>query len=327
MEEKETDEGTFTPEKFKVRHIPSLLALTFKRWAATDPARLSAIIAYYAVLSLPALLVIVVNSVGSIWGVDAVTGRLSSQIEGIVGADTASIVQEMIASTQLGGKSTVATVIGIGTLIFGATGVFYHLKISLNEIWELKMTENIGWFKLVKDRLISFGFVLVLGFLLLVSFVLTAALSILSEYIKEQLPDVILYLAFGLDWIISISVISLLFALIFRYLPDAKIKWKSVWVGAFLTALLFVLGEVLLGLYFGATDPGSTYGAAGSIILILLWVSYSCLIFFFGAEFTKVFSIKYGYGISPNESFSRVKKKEVIVDKHYKPEESPESKP
>lgn len=310
------EEDLISPSKFKITDLPSLLALTFKRWNSSDPARMSAIIAYYAVLSLPALLVIVVNTVGAIWGVDAVTGRLSSQIEGIVGSDTANSVQDMISSVHLDGKSTIASIIGVGTLIFGATGVFYHLKISLNEIWELKLTEKISFFKLAKDRLISFGFVLVLGFLLLISFILTAALSILSDYIKSQLPDFILYLAFILNWVISLSVITLLFGLIFKYLPDAKIRWKTVWIGALLTAILFLLGESLLGLYFGAADPGSTYGAAGSIILILLWVSYSCWIFFFGAEFTKVFSIKYGYGIIPMESFSRFKKKDIIVDQN-----------
>ncbi|MBN3582180.1 YihY/virulence factor BrkB family protein [Algoriphagus aestuarii] len=326
MEESD-QENPIVPSKFKLSHLPRLIAMAFKRWNASDPARLSAVVAYYAVLSLPALLVIVVNSVGAIWGPDIVAGRLTNQFQIILGSDTASIIEEMIRSTEFSGKSNLATIIGVGTLIFGATGVFYHLKISLNEIWELKMTEKISWYKLVKDRIISFGFVLVLGFLLLVSFVLTATLSILSEYIAERLPDIVLYLAFGLDWILSLSVITLLFGLIFKYLPDAKITWKTVWIGAFLTAVLFVLGKFLLGLYFGATNPGSTYGAAGSLVLILLWVSYSCLIFFFGAEFTKVFSINYGYGIIPYEHFSRVKKKEVIIDKHAENEISPKPKP
>ncbi len=316
--EKQVKEGSIAPEKFKFSHLPKLIVLAFKRWNASDPARLSAVVAYYAVLSLPALLVIVVNSVGAIWGNDIVAGKLSSQFQNILGADTANIVEEMIVSTQLSGKSTFATIVGVGTLLFGATGVFYHLKLSLNQIWELKLTEKISWYRLVKDRLISFGFVLVLGFLLLISFILTATISILSEYISTKLPEVVIYLAFVFDWIFSLSFITLLFGLIFKYLPDAKIRWKTVWVGAFLTAILFVLGKFLLGLYFGATNPGSTYGAAGSLILILLWVSYSCLIFFFGAEFTKVFSIKYGYGIIPYHHYSRVKKKEVIIDKKAK---------
>ncbi|MEN2283070.1 YihY/virulence factor BrkB family protein [Algoriphagus sp. SE2] len=309
-------EDLLSPSKFKIKHLPQLIVLAFKRWNASDPARLSAVVAYYAVLSLPALLVIVVNSVGAIWGNDIVAGRLSSQFQEILGADTANIIEEMIISTQFSGKSTLATIVGLGTLLFGATGVFYHLKVSLNQIWELKLTEKISWYRLAKDRLISFGFVLVLGFLLLISFILTATISILKDYISTKLPEFVVYVAFIMDWILSLAIITLLFGLIFKYLPDAKIRWKTVWVGAFLTATLFVLGEVLLSLYFGATNPGSTYGAAGSLILILLWVSYSCLIFFFGAEFTKVFSIKYGYGIIPYHHFSRVKKKEVIIDKN-----------
>lgn len=318
-------EDLLSPSKFKFKHLPELIVLAFKRWNASDPARLSAVVAYYAVLSLPALLVIVVNSVGAIWGNDIVAGRLSAQFQSILGADTANIVEGMIVSTEFSGKSTLATIIGVGTLLFGATGVFYHLKVSLNQIWELKLTDKISWYRLAKDRLISFGFVLVLGFLLLVSFILTATISILSEYISDKLPEFVIYIAFMIDWVLSLSVITILFGLIFKYLPDAKIRWKTVWVGAFLTATLFVLGKFLLGLYFGATNPGSTYGAAGSLILILLWVSYSCLIFFFGAEFTKVFSIKYGYGIIPYSHFSRVKKKEVIVDKNAKKNEFSES--
>ncbi|MBN3519069.1 YihY/virulence factor BrkB family protein [Algoriphagus lutimaris] len=308
-------EDLITPSRFHIRDLPKLIVMAFHRWMASDPARLSAVVAYYAILSLPALLVIVVNSVGAIWGPDIVAGNLSAQFKNVLGPDNAKIIQEMILSTELSDKNILATVVGVGTLLFGATGVFYHLKVSLNQIWELKLTDEITWYKLAKDRLISFGFVLVLGFLLLISFILTALISILSEFLSGELPEFVIYLAFTLDWVLSISVITFLFALIFKYLPDAKIRWKTVWVGAFLTAILFVAGKFLLALYFGATNPGSTYGAAGSLILILLWVSYSCLIFFFGAEFTKVFSIKYGYGIIPYEHFSRVKKKEVIIDK------------
>jgi membrane protein len=324
--EEHPKEDLISPSKFRFKHLPELVVLAYKRWNASDPARLSAVVAYYAVLSLPALLVIVVNTVGSIWGQDIVAGKLTSQFQNILGVDTATIIEEMIVSTQFSGKSTFASIVGVATLLFGATGVFYHLKLSLNQIWELKLTEKISWFRLAKDRLISFGFVLVLGFLLLVSFILTATISLLSEFISSQLPEVFIYLAFLTDWILSLSIITILFGLIFKYLPDAKIRWKTVWVGAFLTASLFVLGKFLIGLYFGATNPGSTYGAAGSLILILLWVSYSCLIFFFGAEFTKVFSIKYGYGIIPYDHFSRVKKKEVIIDKNVKKTTSSETK-
>ncbi len=303
-----------TPSRFKISDLPALLVVTYKRWNAEDPFRMSAIVAYYAVLSLPALLIILINTVGAIWGVEIVTGQLTGQISAALGADTAEYLRQIIINTQYSGKSTISTILGIATLLFGATGVFYHLKISINTIWELKLTDELTWKMLIKDRLISFSFVLVLGFLLLISFVVTTALAVLSDLILRSFPNIILVVAYLVDFVISFGAVTVLFAVIFKYLPDAHIRWKSVWLGALLTALLFVIGKFLMGIYFGATDPGSTYGAAGSIVLVLIWVSYSCLIFFFGAEFTKVISIRYGYGISPKSNHSRVKQKEVIVD-------------
>ena len=303
-----------TPSRFKISDLPAILVVTFKRWNAEDPFRMSAVVAYYAVLSLPALLIILINTVGAIWGVDIVTGKLTGQISAALGADTAEYLRQIIINTHYSGKSMISTILGIATLLFGATGVFYHLKISINTIWELKLTDELTWPMLIKDRLVSFSFVLVLGFLLLISFVVTTSLSLLSDLILRSFPNIILIVAYLIDFSISFGAVTVLFALIFKYLPDAYIRWKSVWLGALLTALLFVIGKFLMGIYFGAADPGSTYGAAGSIVLVLIWVSYSCLIFFFGAEFTKVISIRYGYGISPKSNYSRVKQKEVIVD-------------
>ncbi len=285
------------PEKFKVKHLPTLLIDTYKAWDADQPFRLSAVIAYYAVLSLPGLLVIIINLVGAVWGVDIVQGQLTDEISRALGSDAAESIKTMIIETQSNGKSTVATIIGIGILIFGATGVFYHLQLSLNEIWQIKSDKDTGFLKMLLDRARSFAFILVIGFLLLISFMVTTAISALNNYIKSILPDVIVYIAFILDIIVSISIITVLFALLFKYLPDAKIKWKTVWIGSLITAILFVLGKFLMGLYFGEANPGSTYGAAGTIVLILLWVSYSCLILFFGAEFTWVYAKRYGLGI------------------------------
>lgn len=311
--------STLTPSRFKITHLPSLLVESFKQWNDADPWRLGAVVAYYAVLSLPALLVIVINTVGAIWGVEIVAGKLTDELSAAMGMDTADALKDIIAQTQTSDKSTLASIIGIGVLIFGATGVFLHLKISINTIWGLKINEDVKWYHSLIDRLVSFGFVLVLGFLLLISFALTALLSMFSDFLNSILPEVVVYFAFVVDFIISYGVIALLFALIFKYLPDAKIMWKSVWVGALLTAFLFVISKFLLGIYFGTAEPGSTYGAAGSIVLVLLWVSYSCLIFFYGAMFTKVFSIRYGYGIRPRKNYSRVKKKEVILEGDYIP--------
>jgi len=286
-----------TSEKFKISHLPSLIVDTYKAWDADDPFRLSAVVAYYAVLSLPGLLVIIINLIGSVWGVEIVQGQLTDEIANALGRDAAESIQSMMIETQNEEKNTIATILGIGTLIFGATGVFYHLQISLNQIWDVTSNGKINFLKIVLDRARSFAFVLVIGFLLLISFLVTTAISTLNTFIRSSLPDVLIYIAFTLDFLLSVAIITLLFALIFKYLPDAKIRWKTVWIGALITSVLFVLGKSLLGYYFGEANPGSTYGAAGTIVLVLLWVSYSCLILFFGAEFTYIYSKRYGLGI------------------------------
>lgn len=283
-----------TSKKFKLKDSLSLILETYKAWYGKDPFRLSAVIAYYAVLSLPGLLVIIVNIVGAIWGYEIVQGQLTSEISNALGQDAAAAIQSMIVETQNEKKSLVATALGLLTLLYGATGVFYHLQLSINEIWNLKPNPKSTFIKLLLDRARSFAFIMVVGFLLLISFIVTAAITALNDYLKSMLPEFVVYIAFLLDSIVSIGIITVLFALIFKYLPDTKIKWKSVWVGAIITAILFVLGKFLLSFYFGQANPGSTYGAAGTIVLILLWVSYSCLILFFGAQFTMVFAARYG---------------------------------
>ncbi len=284
--------------KFHIKHLPSVLKETYQEWNKDDPWRLSAIVAYYALLSLPGLMVIILNSVGAIWGQDIVSGRLNSEIAEVLSPEAAKTIMEMTAETQ-GSKSLFATIIGIATLIFGATGVFYHLQLSINHIWEIKTDPKAGIKKLLIDRATSFAFILVIGFLLLISFALTALISLLQGYIDQLLPELMIYVVFVVNEVIALSVITVLFALLFRFLPDAKVRWKTVWVGAIVTAVLFEIGKFGLGLYFGNSDPGSAYGAAGSMILVLLWVSYSCLILFFGAELTWVFARRYGHGIEP----------------------------
>ncbi|MEO7282821.1 YihY/virulence factor BrkB family protein, partial [Gelidibacter sp.] len=201
----------------------------------------------------------------------------------------------MISETLDTEKNIISTLIGIASMIFGATGAFYQLQVSLNKIWKVEESGKFSFKKLLTDRARSFAFILVIGFLLLISFIVSAVLSVFNGYIKEIFPNIVLYVAYLLDLVLSLGVVTTLFALMFKYMPDTKIKWKTVWIGAIITAIFFTLGKYLLVLYFGASNPGSTYGAAGSIVLILLWVSYSCLIFFFGAEFTRIFSLKYGH--------------------------------
>ncbi|MCK0161712.1 YihY/virulence factor BrkB family protein [Allomuricauda sp. F6463D] len=286
-------EGHTYSERFRLKDFPYLFLDTYKAWNKARPWRLSAVVAYYAVLSLPALLVIIINIVGSIWGVDIVQGRLTDEFTTVLGANAANTIENIVQDTQNEDKNLISTIIGIATLLFGATGVFYQLKISLNEIWRIDGASGFNFWKLVSERAKSFAFILVIGFLLLISFMVTAAIAALNDYLKSLITEVAVYLAYGVDILSSIAIITVMFALMFKFLPDAKIKWRAVWIGAFVTAVLFVIGKFLLGLYFGEANPGSTYGAAGTIILVLLWVSYSCLILFFGAQFTYIYAKAY----------------------------------
>ncbi|MFV0570955.1 MAG: YihY/virulence factor BrkB family protein [Xanthomarina gelatinilytica] len=292
---------------FKIQDLPSLIVDTYKAWDASNPFRLSAVVAYYAVLSMPGLLVIIINLVGSVWGVEIVQGKLTDEISSALGRDAAESIQTMMIETQNENKITMATILGIATLIFGATGVFYHLQLSLNQIWQVGSKNSMTFLKMLCSRARSFAFILAMRFLLLISFLITAAISVLTDYIQSLFPDLIVYIAFVMDFIVSVGIITVLFAMIFKFLPDAKIRWKTVWIGAVITSVLFVLGKFLLGLYFGEADPGSTYGAAGTIVLILLWVSYSCLILFFGAQFTWVYAERYGLGIQPSSKKEKLK--------------------
>ncbi|EMR01379.1 YihY/virulence factor BrkB family protein [Cesiribacter andamanensis] len=297
-------------ESFKWKHLPSLLKETYKEWNADDPWRQSAVVAYYAIFSLPALLIIVITIAGSFFGQEAVQGELSTQIGDMIGADAAKGVETMISNAYQQQSSIWATIIGVAVLLFGATGVFYQLQQSLNIVWDVEAKEDAGIKKLVKDRVSSFGVILVIGFLLLISLLLTTFLSVLSEFIQEHLPSYLLYVFFAVNFLVSFGIITLLFAMMYKILPDVEIGWKTVWTGAAVTAVLFIIGKFALGLYFGNAEPASAYGAAGSVILILLWVSYSCLILFFGAEFTQVYARRYGHEMTPSAHARRVGGKE-----------------
>ncbi|WP_058105007.1 YihY/virulence factor BrkB family protein [Maribacter dokdonensis] len=279
--------------KFKLTHLPKLLVRTYHAWMEKEPFQISAIIAYYAILSLPGLLILILELVGGIWGKEIVQGELFAEISSAMGPETAQSIQEMIKDQGSQQTSLIATLLGIGVLIYGATGVFYQLQNALNEIWEAKPKYTNEFISTLFMRLKGFGFIIIIGFLLLVSFVLTSLLSAFSTQLSRLLPDGMLELGFVLDLILSLGFIYLLFGAMFKYLPSTHVRWKAVKVGAALTAVLFLLGKYALAFYFGKAEPGSTYGAAGSIILVMLWVSYSSLIVTFGAQFTKIYSDKY----------------------------------
>jgi membrane protein len=275
----------------KLRESVGLFKDAFMKWNEKDPFRESAVIAYYAIFGLPGLLVLVITLGGYFFGSDTVTGQLHHQISRAMGNDTADQVQDMMTKAGGSAHSIWAKSIGIITILVGATGVFVQLQKSFNIIWEVKAKPSkSGIWTLLKSRLLSFGLILTIAFLLLVSLVITSILAAMSKWMEPYWPAYHMSLFQIANGLISLSIISVLFALMFKILPDAKIKWRYVWVGAFLTGLLFEAGKFALGLYFGKAEPGSRYGTAGSVILVLLWVSYSSMIVFYGAEFTKAYA-------------------------------------
>lgn len=278
-----------------------LLKNTFTSWNKNDPWAKSAIIAYYALFSLPSLLIISVHLAGIFFGTSAVEGQVTQEIEGLIGAESAELVQDIIVNSTLSQSSTIFIIVGIGTLIFGASGVFIQLQKALNDIWGVRVAETGIWHT-VKDRAIAFGMVLVIGFLMLLSLLINSLISFFSDFIGGVYTSLSASFIQLINFIVSQIFITALFASIFTILPDVKVKWRTNLIGAAMTTLLFLAGKYLIGFYFSKSDPASVYGAAGSAVLILLWVYYTCLILFFGAEFTVNWALYKKIKIEPNES-------------------------
>lgn len=288
-----------------IKSFWELLRETFSEWSEDRASRLAAALAYYATFSLAPLLIIAIAMAGLIFGQEAVQSQIIEQVQGLIGDRGARLVQTMIEGAYQPTSRIPATVIGIATLLFGASGVFAQLHSALNTIWNVAPRPGRGVLALVKDRFISFTMVLAVGFLLLVSLVVSAALAALGRYLDTLLPNLINTVKI-LNLVISFGVVTLLFAMIYKFLPDVKIKWGDVWIGAAITSLLFTVGKQLIGLYLGHSSAASVYGAAGSLAIILIWIYYSAQIVFLGAEFTQVYARKYGSRIKPAEHAVRI---------------------
>lgn len=277
-----------------------LIKATFADWSEDKASRLAAALAYYTVFSIAPVLIISIAIAGLVFGHDAAQGQIVNQIRGMIGEESAKEIETMIVSASKPSSGILGSIVGIALLLFGASGVFGQLQDGLNTIWEVEAKPGRGVWGIIKDRFLSFTMVLGVGFLLLVSLVLSTALAALGEYLNALLPGVS-WLWQIVNFVISFGVITLLFAMIYQYLPDVNIRWGDVWIGAAATALLFTIGKFLIGLYLGNSDIGSTYGAAGALVIILVWVYYSAQILFLGAEFTQVYANEYGSRIVPDE--------------------------
>lgn len=302
-----------------------LLKRTYSSWIGNDPWAESAIIAYYTLFSLPSLLIIVVSIAGYFFGREAVQGRITDEVGDFIGLEAASAIESMISSAAVTQNSTWAIIFGVAMLLFGATGVFFRLKIAMNNIWNVAAKEET-FLQLVIDRLISFGMVLVLGLLLLIALVISTLVKLLSEYISSSAPAITSISLEIFNYLLSFFFITALFGAIFKLLPDVILKWRVTLYGAAMTTFLFLIAEFLISFYFGQSNPGSIYGGASSIVIILLWVNYTCLIMFFGAEFTVQYALHKNEIIKPNRfsepaiyrEIDKLEKKKIKLQEDHK---------
>ncbi|MEH2198342.1 YihY/virulence factor BrkB family protein [Nostoc sp.] len=280
--------------------IWKLFQETFKEWSEDKASRLAAALAYYTIFSIAPLLIIVIAIAGAVFGEEAARGQIVGQIQGLVGIEGAKFLESAIQNANQPKTGAIASIISIVVLLVGATGLFTELQDAMNTIWEVKPKPGRGVTNIIRLRILSFAMVIGIGFLLLVSLVISTALTTLVTYFSNLLPGVD-FLWQLVNFLLSFAITTVLFGLIFKVLPDVEIAWSDVLVGASLTSVLFSIGRFLLGQYLGNGSFGSAYGAAGSLVVILAWVNYAAQILFFGAEFTQVYARRYGNGITPTK--------------------------
>ena len=288
---------------FRPREFFALLNLTFAQWSEDNALRMGAALAYYTLFALAPLLVIAIAIAGVVFGAQAVQGQVTGQIRGLVGEDSAKAIQTMIESAHKPTHSAIAAVIGALLLLLGASGVFTEMHDALNNIWHVDQTKQSGAWNFVRSHFLSVGMVLGVGFLLLVSLLISAVLAAAAKYFQGVLP-ISPILLHAVDLLLSLLLIAVLFAMIFKWLPDAKVAWNDVWVGAGLTSMLFTVGKFLIGFYIGKSVSASAYGAAGSLVIVVAWLYYSALLLYFGAEFTRAYGTKLGSHCKGADNFN-----------------------
>ncbi len=278
-----------------------VLKETFNEFIDDNGIKLAAALSYYTVFSLPPLLIIIISLSGFFFGAEAVRGEIFGQINGLVGNDAAIQIQETIKNVKLSHASTFATILSAIILLIGASGVFVEIQDSINYIWGIKAKPKRGLVKFLKNRLMSFSMIGSVGFLLMVGLIVNSLMDVLNNRLEKIFPVDMIYLFYTMNLLLVFLIITLLFTVIFKTLPDGKIAWKDSIIGAGFTAFLFMIGKFAIGAYLGNSAQDDIYGAAGSIILILIWVYYSAIILYFGAEFTKVYAHEHGMKIIPND--------------------------
>jgi membrane protein len=312
-------------KKMKFKDIWRLLKDAFTGFSDDKVTKLSASLAYYTVFSMGPLLILIISICGIFLGREAMEGEVYRQLEGFMGADTAKSLQDIIKNAAISGGSTIAIIIGAVTLLVGATTVFAEIQDSINTIWGLKPKPKLGLVKMLLNRFLSFSVIVSLVFILLVSLGVTWLIEGLSDRLFRNFEDTSVIVVNVLGQIITLVVISFIFGVIFKVLPDAKIKWRDVALGSVVTAILFMVGKFGISFYISKSNVGSTYGAAGSLVVLLLWTYYSSIILYFGAEFTKAYAMDFGSPIHPNHY--AVTTRQVEVETGDAPVQANDGKP
>jgi membrane protein len=284
------------------KSVMKLLRTVISACLQDNIQRMSAALAYYTIFSLAPLLIISIAIAGLLLGTDAAQGAIVAEIQQLIGSEGARAIQAIIVSANKPAIGTVTGAAGVILLVIGATGAFSEVYDALNNIWRAKAPTKSGALAILRARFLSFGLVLIVGFLMLVSLLISAALSAISKYAEHILPSPPL-IFHALDLIVTTTVIAVLFAMIFRILPETEIKWSDVWVGSIATAILFIAGKLVIGIYIGKTISASSYGAASSLVVVIAWIYYSALILYFGAELTRAYAQNYGSHMEPSSGF------------------------
>ncbi|POY34814.1 ribonuclease BN [Solitalea longa] len=304
-----------------VINIYRLMAQVISEFLQDKIMKLSASLAYYTIFSLPPMLLVIISLCDLFYGKQAMEGIVFEQLQGVIGDKPAMLIESTLKGVTVTQSASIATMIGLVTLFFGATGVFNEIQDSINQIWGLKLKPNKGqrgWLKVVINRLLSFSMVVSLGFILMVSLVLNGIIETFIHRLTQLLPLEEVYMIYGTNLFITFIITTGLFAIIFKVLPDARIHWKDIWIGALVTAFLFMVGKFLIGVYLANNTISNAYGAAGSLILTLLWVYYSAVILYFGAEFTQVYAQMFGKSLEPNDYAMWIEQQEVVLTTEQK---------
>jgi membrane protein len=309
--------------KSYLKTLGKVIVTTFTGFINDNGLKLSAALAYYTVFSLAPLLILIISIASIVFEQDALNDTLYPQIKGYIGTDAAAQVQTMVKSLQFSGKTGFALISGIVVLLLGASSIFVEIQDSLNIIWRVKAKPKKGWLKLLQNRFLSFSLILGLGFLLMASLMVNLAINALSDKLAHFLPGITHLLLNGINLVVTLLVIAVLFGVIFKFLPDVRIKWRDVRSGAIFTAIFFIIGQALIGLYLSYSAQASAYGAAGSIVVILVWIYYTATILYIGAEFTQVYAEACGSVIEPAEFAVHIRQTEVEQKVEKLPPQNP----